>query len=244
MSQRDIEKVPETYPRVSIVLPTYNEAKNIAKVIESIRYNYPAALIWVIDDSSPDGTADIVEEMKQRFDNIFLVRREGERGRGIAGIYGFELALKCGSDLIIEMDADMSHHPRYLGNLIQEAGEYDVVIGSRFIKGGGEIGRPFLRRAISRIANMYLRIVLGGSIHDWTSGYRCFHKEALVGVISNVKSKGPSIVEEVLFKIKKRGFRIKEIPIIFYEREHGSSKLNFKILLKTLLYSVYLRISS
>ncbi len=230
--------------KVSIVLPTYNEAENIAEVIRLIKNNHPECSVFVIDDSSPDGTFKIVEEISKKFDNVFLVKREGERGRGLAGAYGFELALKQGSDLIIEMDADMSHHPGYLKDLVREAKDFDVVIGSRYIKGGGEEGRAFSRRVISRMANLYLRFVLGFSVHDWTSGYRCFQRSALSAIVSDIRSKGPSIVEEVLFKIKKKGFRIKEIPIIFFEREKGTSKLNSRILFRTLLYSIYLRIFS
>jgi dolichol-phosphate mannosyltransferase len=228
--------------KVSIVLPTYNEAENIANVIERIKNSHPGWHILVIDDSSPDGTPKIVKELSEKFSNIFLVERKGERGRGLAGIYGFELALKQGSDLIIEMDADMSHHPRYLEAMVRAAKDFDVVIGSRYIKGGREIGRTFMRRAISRLANLYLRLVLGFSVHDWTTGYRCYRRNALGAIISDIRSKGPSIVEEVLFKIKKKGFRIKEVPIIFYEREKGTSKLNAKILFRVFLYSIYLRV--
>lgn len=229
--------------KVSIVLPTYNEAENISRVIKLIKGLHPHWSILVIDDSSPDGTAGIVEDLIKRFDYIYLIKREGERGRGLAGVCGFDLALKEGSDIIVEMDADMSHHPRYLTNLISEIENYDVIIGSRYIEGGGEIGRPLSRRLISRLANLYLRIILGLSIRDWTSGYRCFRREALNSIISDIKSKGPAIVEEVLFKIRKKGFKIKEVPITFYERERGASKLNLKILFKTLLYPVYLRLS-
>lgn len=230
--------------KISIVLPTYNEAENISKVINLIKGLHPHWSILVIDDSSPDGTAGIVEDLGKKIDNIYLIKRDGERGRGLAGVCGFDLALKEGSDIIVEMDADMSHHPRYLANLVREIENYDVIIGSRYIKGGGEMGRPLSRRVISRLANLYLRIILGISIRDWTSGYRCFRREALNSILSDIKSKGPSIVEEVLFKIRKKGFKIKEVPITFYERERGASKLSLKILFKTLLYPIYLRLAS
>ena len=229
--------------KVSIILPTYNEAENISKVINLIKELHPHWAILVIDDSSPDGTAGIVEDLRKKIDNIYLIKRDGERGRGLAGVCGFDLALKEGSDIIVEMDADMSHHPRYLPDLVREIENYDVVIGSRYIKGGGEMGRPLSRRLISRLANLYLRIILGLSIRDWTSGYRCFRREALNSILSDIKSRGPSIVEEVLFKIRKKGFKIKEVPITFYERERGTSKLNLKILFKTLLYPIYLRLT-
>ncbi len=229
--------------KVSVILPTYNEAENIVRVITLIKNNYPDFSIFVIDDSSPDGTYKIAEKLGGKKSNIFPVKREGARGRGLAGMHGFKIALEYGSDLIIEMDADMSHHPQYLKDLIKAAEDCDVVIGSRYIKGGGEMGRPLFRKLISRPANLYLRIVLGFSIHDWTSGYRCFRRNALSTIVSDIRSKGPSIVEEVLFKIKKKGFRIKEIPITFYEREKGVSKLNLKILFKALFYPIYLRMS-
>ena len=227
--------------KVSIILPTYNEAENIAGVIGLIKNNHPEWAIFVMDDSSPDGTFKIAENLSKKFDNIFPVKREGERGRGLAGAQGFKLALKYGSDVIVEMDADMSHHPEYLKDLVREAKNFDVVIGSRYIKGGEEEGRSFIRRSISRMANLYLRFLLGFSIYDWTSGYRAFQRAALSSVISDIKSKGPSIVEEVLFKIKEKGFRIKEVPITFFEREKGASKLNYRILFKTLLYPIYMR---
>lgn len=228
---------------VSVILPTYNESENIEEVIRLIKKEQSNWAIFVIDDSSPDGTYEIVKGLQKKFGNITAVKREGERGRGLAGAYGFGLALRQGSGLIFEMDADMSHHPRYLKDLLKEADNFDVVIGSRYIKGGAEEGRAFSRRLISRFANFYLRSVLGFSISDWTSGYRCFRSEALRAVISDISSKGPSIVEEVLYKIKKKGFKIKEVPIVFYERKKGISKLSSKILLKAFLYPLYLRLS-
>lgn len=223
--------------KVVVLLPTYNEAETIAQTIKNIRRFCPASHILVIDDSSPDGTARKSKELINSFGPLTVIEREGLRGRGIAGAYGFKKALEMGADLIVEMDADMSHHPKHIPLLIEAATEYDVVIGSRFVKGGREIGRPFTRKLISRVANIYIRILLGFSIRDWTHGFRCYRRKTLEYIDpEKIVSIGPSIVEETLFKIKRAKFKIKEVPVVYFEREKGKSKLSFKILLKTLVF--------
>lgn len=228
--------------KIIVTLPTYNEAENIKEIILHILKQDANIYVLVIDDKSPDGTGEIVDTIAQRNNRVSIIHREGPRGRGIAGIEGFLQALKMGGDLIIEMDADFSHNPDYIPELIKYAREYDLVIGSRFIKGGKEIGRSAFRRWASILANAYIRILLHFPVKDCSSGYRCFRKSLLEQIrFEEITSRGPSIVSELLFHaLVYHGATIKEIPILFEDRAKGISKLNYKILLHNLAFILHL----
>ncbi len=224
------------------MVPTYNEALNIENLLREILKQGPDIGAVVVDDNSPDGTAAIVEKLRQEDPRVHLVLRREERGRGTAGIVGFQYAVSQGVDFVIEMDADFSHPPSYFPYFLSQMEDCDLLIGSRMLEGGGERGRSYLRRSISRLANAYIRRVLNLPIRDCTSGYRVFRREVLRAIdLDQIMSRGPSVVEEVLYKAYKRGFRIKEVPYIFEERRAGESTFNRKIMLNALKMMVQIR---
>lgn len=229
--------------KTTVMIPTYKEAGNIGSLLKEILATLPDATIIVVDDDSPDGTASIVADMAGGDERIRLLLRNGERGRGLAGAEGFRLAAATGCDFVVEMDGDFSHHPRYISDLIRAAESADVVIGSRLVAGGGEIGRNPFRKWLTKMANFYIRSVLGLKVRDCTSGYRCFRRKALEAIrLERLRSKGPWIVEEVLYLCHLNRFKIAEIPIIFEQRRAGSSNLNWRKLLTTLAMIIYFRL--
>ena len=217
-----------------VVIPTYDEKENIALLIKDIIQLGLNISILVVDDDSPDGTGEIVARLAAEYPQVNILHRYDQKGRGSAGITGFQKALTMPVDYIIEMDADFSHQPKYIPDLLKTIEGCDVVIGSRGIKGGEEAGRNLLRTMITKLANSYIRWLLGLKVRDCTSGFRCFRREVLETIpLSNLYSNGPSIVEEILYHCHKNGFRVKEIPIIFQDRKRGKSSLTFYKLLQT-----------
>ncbi len=212
------------------MIPTYNEKENIANLINNIlNLKIKNLHIVVADDNSPDGTWKIVQQISKKKKNVHLLLRTKNRGRGSAGKDGFIYCLKHKADIIVEMDADMSHNPKYIPLLIKELRNADLVLGSRRVKGSEEIGRSPIRRMITHFANLYIQLLLGLNIKDCNSGYRCFKRKVLEKInLDKIESKGPSIVQEVLFKAHLKGFKIKEIPITFINRTKGRSKLGLK----------------
>jgi dolichol-phosphate mannosyltransferase len=212
------------------VIPTYDEKENITPLLEAIAdLSIPGLEALVVDDCSPDGTSEAVETFARGHDFVLLLRREGPRGRGNAGREGYLAALDRGADLILEMDADFSHHPRYLPALIEAAGEYDMVLGSRFVSGGEDADRALWRKIVTLLANFYIRVMFGISVRDANSGYRCFRRQALERIDpASLRSAGPAIIQEVLFRAQRHGLRIGEIPVVFTDRIRGDSKLGFR----------------
>lgn len=230
--------------KIIAMLPTYNEAENIGPLIDDLLAISPEMEVVVVDDDSPDGTWRIVEQKQKTYPgHVHLLRRRGERGRGSAGVAGFKLALQLNADLIIEMDADYSHHPRFIPSLIEASKEADVVIGSRLIKGGGERGRSVFRRLTTLLANIYIRLLLGLPVKDCTSGFRVFRREALERInLDKMTSKGPAIVQEILIACHSRGMKIKEVPILFEERRAGTPTFNWRILLAGIIAVIKFRL--
>ncbi len=225
-----------------VVIPTYNEADNIKFLIENLLTLYPFLHILVVDDNSPDGTYKIVKEIANEKKNVHLLHRLKEKGRGTAGRDGFIKALELGADYIIEMDADFSHDPIYIEKFIENAAEDTVIIGSRLIKGGKEIGRNIIRTIITFFANLYIRVLLNLPVKDCTSGYRLFPSKILKRIpLGKFKSKGPEIVQELLYHCKKQKARFLEIPIVFRDRRAGKSTFNLKIMFRSLWFVFYLR---
>ncbi|HHI68332.1 MAG TPA: glycosyltransferase, partial [Planctomycetes bacterium] len=167
--------------KVAVTVPTYNEAENIGDLLDALLSLPVEGLhVLVVDDDSPDGTWRIVEERARRDDRIHLLHRKENRGRGLAGKAGFLEALRMGADVVVEMDADFSHHPSHVPDHLRALeGGADVVLGSRAVPGGADLGRPWWRRAVTRAANAYIRLVLGVRVRDCNSGFRCFTREAL-----------------------------------------------------------------
>lgn len=214
-----------------VVIPTYNESDSIESLIKKLlSYNLD---ILIVDDNSPDGTWRIAQEISKENNQVKLLRRTGKRGRGLAGIAGFKYALEHLYDYIIEMDADLSHDPTDIPKFLEAIKTCDVVLGSRLVKGGKQIGRSFYRRLLTSLANFYIRLILGINIRDCNSGFRCFKRKVLEDInLDALTSTGPDIVQEILYMAYIKGFKIKEIPIVFAERKLGSSKLGMKHLYK------------
>ena len=218
---------------IFVVIPTYNEKENIKKLIQQILFINKELQLVIVDDNSPDGTWKIVSDLAKKNKRINLIVRKSHKGTGNAGKIGFKYSLNHNADIIIEMDADFSHDPKYIPQMIETLNTCDVVLGSRFVKNGKEKGRPLRRRLITILANAYIRLVLGIRVKDCNSGYRCFRREVLEKInVDKIKADGPAIVQEVLFKCHKKGFKIKEIPIIFRERQLGESSLSAKKVFK------------
>lgn len=210
-----------------VMIPTYNEKENIKNLINKIlELKIDNLHIVVADDNSPDGTWKIVKEMSKKNKNIHLLLRKKYKGRGSAGRDGFIYCLKHKADVVVEMDADFSHDPKYIPKMIDELKNADLILGSRRVEGSKEVGRSFIRRMVTYLANLYIRVMLGLKVKDCNSGFRCFKGEVLEKInLEKLESKGPSIVQEVLFKAHLKGFKIKEIPITFVNRTKGHSKL-------------------
>lgn len=226
-----------------VMIPTFNERENIEKLINKITSLENKDLhVMVVDDNSPDGTGQIVENMSKMNPKIQVLHRKKRRGRGSAGIDGFKHALAQGADYIIEMDGDFSHNPMYIPELLSKIKDCDVVIGSRFVQGGKDNQRGYLRQTMTYLAGIYVHTLLQIQIRDVSSGYRCFRREALETIdLENMVSTGPSVVLELLYKLCLKSCKIVEIPIVFEDRRQGRTKLDYLTLLETLLMVLRLR---
>jgi dolichol-phosphate mannosyltransferase len=230
--------------KIVAMIPTYNEAGNIAAVVNAIRVLPLDVEALVVDDLSPDGTYKIIEEMAQRDSKVHLLLRKERRGRGWAGIDGFKRALEMGADCVVEMDGDHSHPPRFIPAFQEKIKDADIVIGSRYVAGGKDEMRTMLRRTISGFARRYLSFVLGVRIADPTSGFRMFTKDALKKIVPHLTANDPFIITEVMYYAKRFGLKIVEVPIEFLPRDKGESKLRAATLLKYLLRVWKLKLTS
>ncbi|MBW2056593.1 MAG: polyprenol monophosphomannose synthase [Deltaproteobacteria bacterium] len=228
--------------RAFVTIPTFNESSNIERLIREIRGRNQRMGIVVADDDSPDGTWKIVEKISKSDPRVFLLRRRENKGRGAAGVDAFRFALKQQADVVIEMDGDFSHDPKYIPAFLERIRDFDLVIGSRSVPQGRDLRRSRLRKAITYLSSLYARSVLGLPIRDCNSGYRCFRREVLEAInLDSVRSTGPSIVQELLYKAYLHGFSIAEMPIVFSERQAGKSNLNLSRLLQGFFMVLKLR---
>ncbi len=231
--------------KLCVVIPTYNEANNIRHLVERILSQNLDMHIIIVDDNSPDRTGEIAEQLRIRFKpRVHVIHRPGKLGLGSAYITGFNYALKnLKPEYILTMDADFSHDPDRIPDFVRKMEEgYDVVVGSRYIHGGG-VEWQFYRKILSRGANLFAKTVLGFSVHDLTGGFRCYRREALEKInLSEINSDGFSFMEEFLYLCKKANCRITEIPIFFRERQKGKSKLSKVEMVKFFLTVLRLRI--
>ncbi len=228
--------------KVFVTIPTFNEGENIERLIREIRQIDPSIEIVVADDDSPDGTWKIVENISKTDAGIHLLRRTINKGRGSAGVDAFRFALQHQADAVIEMDGDFSHDPNHIPVFLEKIKEFDLVIGSRAVPQGQDLRPSALRKWVTHLSTAYTRIVLGLPVKDCNSGYRCFRREVLEAVnLDSIRSTGPSIVQELLYKAYLLGFSITEIPIIFVERQAGKSNLNFRKLLSGFLMILKLK---
>lgn len=219
--------------KIIVVIPTFNEALNIEELIKRIlNLDIEGLELVVVDDNSPDNTAGIVEGLSRRDPRVKLLLRLSDKGRGLGGKAGFLYALDHGADVIIEMDADLSHDPLYIPTFLNEIRGAEVVLGSRYVAGGEDTDRGAARLIQTKLAIFYIRLIMGMDIKDPNSGYRCYRRQALAAVARGLESKGADIVQEVIYKLHLKGCRIKEIPIVFKDRVKGETTKNVQDLLR------------
>jgi dolichol-phosphate mannosyltransferase len=225
---------PEAPGPVWLVLPTYNEADNIEAFTEAVRAKLPAsARILIVDDNSPDGTGEIADRLAAQSDAIEVLHRPHKEGLGPAYIAGFKRALGAGAGRVLEMDSDFSHDPAYLPRLLEAGEKVDLVIGSRYVSGGGVSNWSPLRRTISRGGSAYARLLLGVGIRDLTGGFKCFRREVLEAIdLDSIGSRGYAFQVEVTYRAIEHGFAVAEVPIVFRERRAGASKMDRSIVLE------------
>jgi dolichol-phosphate mannosyltransferase len=223
-------------PRVWVILPTYNEAANLASLVVAVRERLPSSRrVLIVDDNSPDGTGEIADRLAAEHDDVTVLHRRVKEGLGPAYIAGFREALAGGAELVIEMDADFSHDPAYLPQLLRAAGEADLVIGSRYVPGGGVTDWGPVRRFISRGGSAYARLVLGIDVRDLTGGFKCLRREVLEGIdLDSIDALGYAFQVEVTYRAVRAGFRVVEIPIVFRDRREGSSKMTNAIVFEAM----------
>lgn len=217
-------------PKALVITPTYNEAVNIPNLVPKILRQATDIEILIIDDNSPDGTAAIVKGLQQTNPRVHLIERPAKMGLGTAYVVGFKYAIEHKFDYVFEMDADFSHNPKELLNFLHKIQDYDLVIGSRYIRGVSVVYWPFRRLLLSYFANLYTRIVTGLPVKDATSGFKCYRREVLESIdLDEIRSNGYAFQIEMNFMAWKRGFRLCEIPIIFVDRNKGESKMSGNI---------------
>lgn len=228
-----------------VIIPTYNELENVVNIVISILRLKRDYHILIVDDNSPDGTGKIAEDLAKKHKEVFVLNRTKKEGLGPAYIEGFKWAQGHKYDLIFEMDADFSHNPEQLPWLEKEISKCDVVLGSRYIKMGGTLNWSRIRILISKLGNLYARLLTGLPFTDVTSGFRCFKKEVLENIeLDKIKSKGYAFQVEIIYRAYKKGFKIKEWPIVFHERRVGRSKLSKWIILEAVWRVFKLRFPS
>ncbi len=230
-----------------VIIPTYNEKENIENIINAV-FALPVMFdVLIIDDNSPDGTAQIVERLQQQWpDRLHLLKRSGKLGLGTAYIKGFKWSIEAGYDYVIEMDADFSHPPKKLLELREACTkDADVAIGSRYVSGVNVVNWPMGRVIMSYYASAYVRIVTGMNVRDTTAGFVCYRREVLESIdLDHIKFKGYAFQIEMKFTAYKMGYRIKEVPIVFVNRVLGTSKMNSSIFGEALFGVLQLRIGS
>ncbi len=214
-----------------VIIPTYDESENIRDLI-TVLINLDNTLeILIVDDNSPDGTAEIVEEMMKDIHRIHILKRAGKLGLGSAYVEGFKFAIQNKYDIIYQMDADFSHDPKVILEMQKEIRKYDVVIGSRYVSGINVVNWPMSRLILSYGAAQYVKIITGMFINDPTGGFKCLRREVLESIdLDNIVSDGYSFQIEMNFKAWNKGFNIKEIPIVFTDRRSGESKMSKRII--------------
>jgi len=215
-------------PEPWLILPTYNEAENVEAFVEAVLAKLPASSrVLIVDDNSPDGTGEIADRLADRHGNVEVLHRPHKEGLGPAYIAGFRRALAGGAGLVLEMDSDFSHDPAYLPRLLDAAQRADLVIGSRYVDGGGVEDWGPLRRAISRGGSAYARLVLGVGVRDLTGGFKCFRPEVLEAIgLDSVQARGYAFQVEMTYRAIRQGFTVAEVPIFFRDRRAGSSKMD------------------
>ena len=223
-----------------VIIPTYNEKENLADLVGQIMALPVNAGVIVVDDNSPDGTGEIADSLAREYPGrVHVVHRAGKLGLGTAYIAGFKKGLTLNASRLMTMDADFSHHPRYIPAMIEASARYDLVIGSRYVPGGGALHCAWHRVLLSRGANLFARVMLGLRANDATAGFRCYRRAVLETIpLDEIFSSGYSFLVEMLFLAQQGGFTVGEVPIVFENRQRGASKISRQEILKA-QYTVF-----
>ena len=230
-----------SFNRILVCTATYNERENLQSLIQEIHKIVPAVDVLVIDDNSPDGTGRIADELAAADPRIHVIHRAGKLGLGTAIVAGMRYAMDKNYDVLVNMDADFSHHPRYLPAVLDGMKRYDVMIGSRYIPGGGTINWPLSRKLMSGGVNLIVRVLMRLPAHDTSGGYRGYKVAKLRGVdLDHLISRGYSFQQEILYRCRKAGCKIGETPIIFEDRRLGATKANLKEIVRSLSTILYI----
>lgn len=223
-----------------VIVPTYNEIENVKVLIPELMKLKSQFDVLFVDDSSPDGTGQYISEISKQNSRVHLLSRTKKEGLGKAYIAGFNWGLDKGYDTLTEMDADFSHRPVDLDAILQIIDQHDVVIGSRYVPGGQTVNWGIIRKLISRGGSLYSKIILGFPTNDWTGGFNTWKRQALIDIdLSSIQSNGYSFQIELKYKAQKKGYKIKEYPIVFEDRRVGQSKMSLKIVLEA-FYKVWM----
>jgi dolichol-phosphate mannosyltransferase len=235
---------------VWLIIPTYNEASNLERIVRASIPELERAAperhrILVVDDNSPDGTGGIADRLADEISVVEVLHRTRKGGLGQAYLAGFAHALRSGADRVVEMDADFSHDPRYLPALIAAADQADLVLGSRYVAGGGVRDWGLVRRLVSRGGGIYARLILGVHVHDLTGGFKCIRREVLEAIdLGSIRAEGYVFQIEVTYRAILAGFSVREVPIVFSDRVAGKSKMSSRIALEAMLSVPTLRRSA
>ena len=230
------DPTPTGREKILVIIPTYNESENIERIVTRTRDAVPQAHILIADDNSPDGTGKIADALAAAEDHVHVMHRLGKEGLGAAYLAGFEWGINAGYDMLVEMDADGSHQPEQLPRLLDAMSDADLVLGSRWVRGGEVVNWPRSREILSRGGNLWTRIALGIPLKDATGGYRVFRRQTLLGLgLDNVSSAGYCFQVDLAWRALKAGYRVVEVPITFIEREYGDSKMNKSIVAEALV---------
>lgn len=222
-------------PPALVIIPTYNERENIGLVVPRALAADPRVEVLVVDDSSPDGTAEEVERLAQQESRLHLLRRPGKQGLGAAYLAGFEWAVGRDYRFVLEMDADLSHDPQHLPELLALIEDHDLVVGSRYMRGVTVVNWPMARLVLSWLANWYARVVTGVPLHDLTSGFKCYRREVVEHLLrGGIHSNGYAFQIETVFRAWRGGFKVVEMPIVFVDRNVGVSKMSKRIVLEAI----------
>jgi dolichol-phosphate mannosyltransferase len=240
-----VENNNNKYSKLIELIPTYNERENIPALSRFVFNTVPEASLLIIDDNSPDGTADVVLGLKNHFPNLDVYKRVGNKGFGKSYLDGFKRILNDDRfEYVVMMDADLSHDPTVVPAMLEKLTDCDVVVGSRYIKGGGISDWNMKRRVLSRFANFYARNILGIPVRDLTTGFMCLKKDTLKNIdLDSIQSDGYAFLIELKYKLHKAGYKTIEYPIIFSERREGQSKMSSKIIWEAIWLPWKLRIS-
>jgi dolichol-phosphate mannosyltransferase len=232
--------------KILVAIGTYNERENIARLVEqvlSVAAREPLDIL-IVDDNSPDGTGEIADGLSKRHERVHVLHGPHKRGLGRAYLAAFGWALPSGYDTIITMDADFSHDPNYLPEMLKKSREYDVVVASRYVPGGGVKNWPWYRKVVSRGGSIYARLVTGLPVRDATGGFNCYARGVLQSIgLETIQSEGYAFMIEMKFRAWKKGFRLCEIPIVFVDRTRGTSKMSKRIFLEAFFRCWKLRFS-